>query len=296
MNSIALPSLCILGSGLAAFLASSLPNAQGPPVAASGVDGDRAELMRFVASVESRLDILEARPTLAPIAASNRTSAGATELPTDEITALVRSLVEDGSLVQDKDAPVGWPGGALSASDAIRAILEAGVNSPEASELWAEAAANGQLHGLLAEMERQMEDVPESADKHFDRARAYYAAAGSFPSNNDGNWWVDSNMAFDKALEYDPEHWDARYQKARNMAFWPVAYGGQAEAVRHFETLADQQEHRPSETRHAKTYVWLGNLYDQQGKTDAARAAWERGLARFPGNSQLLGRLATLNQ
>ena len=179
-------------------------------------------------------------------------------------------------------------------SSTIAAVFEAGVDTAQARELWAEAAARGQLHELLAAMEERLQDVPETASKHFDRGRAYYAAARAFPQNVDGNWWVDSDRAFSLALELDPHHWEARYAKAHNMSFWPTVYGGQAEAVRHFEILAEQQTQMSSEPRHALTYLWLGNLYDQQGRSDLARKTWKRGLDLFPGNDSLQRKLNSL--
>ncbi len=216
----------------------------------------------------------------------------------ETLAALVRDLVKEEALVAPVREASSWPGGHTTVNDAIRAILEGGVVGQDMDALWEEAAANGQLHELLAAMEEELSSTPDSADKEFDRARAYYAAAQAMPSNTNGNWWVDSNDAYSAALEHDPQHWDARYQKAKNMAFWPVAYGGQAEAVRHFEILADQQESGSatggSKDSFPTTYVWLGNLYAQQGKTDAARAAWQRGLNEFPGHGWLLERLGTL--
>lgn len=212
-------------------------------------------------------------------------------LSADDVASLIRSLVEEDSLVQGEPTEKPWPGGAADARAAIDAILELGVDTAEARALWEEAAANGQLHELLAEMEARMELEPVTADQQYDRARAFYAAAQVHPSNADGNWWVDSNSAYNQVLEIDPQHWDARFQKARNMAFWPVAYGGQAEAVRHFETLVKQQRGSSDRADYADTYRWLGNLYDQQGRADDARRTWEQGLALFPNNASLRNKL-----
>ncbi|MEM6928274.1 MAG: tetratricopeptide repeat protein, partial [Myxococcota bacterium] len=59
-----------------------------------------------------------------------------------------------------------------------------------------------------------------------------------------------------------------------------------------FETLVDQQGASTDRPEFAKTYWWLGNLYDQQGRSDDARVAWEKGLALFPGDPTLIGKLA----
>ena len=106
---------------------------------------------------------------------------------------------------------------------------------------------------------------------------------------------MDSDQAFARALELDSEHWESRSQMARNKSFWPAAYGGQAEAIRQFETLIRQQERGAPEPRFASTYLWLGNLYDQQGRTELAQQVWSRGLGLFPDDSSLADKLDSLN-
>jgi tetratricopeptide (TPR) repeat protein len=68
-------------------------------------------------------------------------------------------------------------------------------------------------------------------------------------------------------------------------------FGKQAEAIQNFETLVAQQENGPLKPEYAQTYLWLGNLYMQQGKGDQAKAAYEKGLAKFPGDEELLKQL-----
>jgi tetratricopeptide (TPR) repeat protein len=68
-------------------------------------------------------------------------------------------------------------------------------------------------------------------------------------------------------------------------------FGKQAEAINNFETLVAQQESLPSKPEFAQTYLWLGNLYLQQGKNDQAKEAYAKGLAKFPGDEDLLKQL-----
>ena len=51
-----------------------------------------------------------------------------------------------------------------------------------------------------------------------------------------------ADQAFDAALAVDEKHWDARFTKATALSFWPPIFGKQAESVRQFEILIDQQE------------------------------------------------------
>ncbi|MEZ6015251.1 MAG: tetratricopeptide repeat protein [Planctomycetota bacterium] len=300
-------SACALSSALstaAALLLSGahfgLPGAQTPAPPRAALPGPSGSHDSELARLRADVDALQAESRASDVVAwtgeraplESETGPGATNADMQALEALVRALVEPSALIQDK--PVTWPAGARDAAAAVEAILSAGIDSDEAAEMWAEAAKNGQVHALLEQLEARMEELPETADKHLARARAYYAAARAVPDNADGNWWVDSNTAYSKVLELDPAHWDARYQKARNMSFWPPAYGGQAEAARHFEILIQQQAGQAPRAEFARPYQWLGNLYDQQGRTDDARRVWEQGLARFPGDPGLTAKLASL--
>lgn len=293
MNHYGLIAICLVGSFLSAGLAGALQT-EAPPTEKPAACDAHVEL----AALRSELDSLSreiSKPSLAiPSSASASRVSEAVASQGESVADVVRRLVNEEALRAAPQELQAWPGGATNAQEAILAILDAGLDSGTASELWSEAAEQGRLHELLAAMEEHMESVPESAQKHVDRARSYYAAARAHPSNADGNWWVDSNNAYSKALESDPGHWEARYQKARNMSFWPVAYGGQAEAIRHFEILREQQGSDGSNPRHAQTYLWLGNLYDQQGKQDQAQAVWSEGLGLFPSNSSLSQKLDSL--
>ena len=67
--------------------------------------------------------------------------------------------------------------------------------------------------------------------------------------------------------------------------------GKKKEAISHFERLVAQQDTMPVQGHEANTYVFLGNLLEQRGETDKARATWERGLRRHPDDAQLRQKL-----
>ena len=92
-------------------------------------------------------------------------------------------------------------------------------------------------------------------------------------------------------LEQEPEHWEARYSRAIGQTFWPAFMGKQAEAIKNFETLIEQQERRTAQPGYASTYLLLGNVYSQQGKTEKAKEVWKRGLKQFPNNGDLKSKL-----
>ena len=79
----------------------------------------------------------------------------------------------------------------------------------------------------------------------------------------------------------------ARFTKAMSLSFWPPVFGKQGEAIQHFEILANQQEEGPPSGHFAQTYLLLGNMYAEQGKSEKALEAWERGLGYFPSNESL---------
>lgn len=282
----------------AAVLTASPNPAPDVSATAPGPD-DSAALRQLMQRVDALQGDLEARPLLGGQATgtvSARRALDATgDLPA-AIEAAVRDLVAPEALQSPQPPAPTWPGDAATAAEAAAQIAAVGPTSEAGAALLAEAAANGQLHELLTAMEERWAGLPDGVDKELDRGQSYYAAARAFPNNVDGNWWVDSDNAYAAALEHDPMNWDARYEKARNQSFWPTAYGGQAEAIRHFEVLAEQQEVRAPEGRFAQTYVWLGNLYDQQGRAADARAAWERGLALYPSHDGLRRKLASLGR
>ncbi|MEL6903872.1 MAG: tetratricopeptide repeat protein [Planctomycetota bacterium] len=289
LNLVAAAAVGALSSAIVAVSLRPEPAAPAPVRAADG-----AALRELQAEVEA----LAENVRLAAPAVSDRAPAeAASGAASAELRALVAELVrpealaDSGELQEVEDAADTVD---VAAVDRINAILESGIDGAEAFELWREAHAAGQLHAVLAALEERHAAEPPSAQNCFDRARAYYAAAGVHPNNNDGNWWVDSNDAYSDALELDPEHWDARFQKAKNMSFWPTAYGGQAEAIRHFEVLVEQQSKRAARPEFAETYWRLGNLYDQQGRPDRARRAWESGLALFPEDGRIRGKLSSL--
>src|SRR5690606_34168536 len=102
---------------------------------------------------------------------------------------------------------------------------------------------------------------------------------------------MSADAAYTAALELDPTHWRARFAKAVGYTFWPHFLGKKTEAIRHFEILIEQQEAGAPQEGYQETYLFLGNLYDQRGEGEKARAVWERGLRLHPGSAGLKERL-----
>ena len=75
------------------------------------------------------------------------------------------------------------------------------------------------------------------------------------------------------------------------MTYWPAWAGGQAEAIKNFKLLIEQQELRNPKPVYAATYLLLGNVYAQQGKSTKAEEIWKHGHKLFPDDPSLAAKL-----
>lgn len=99
---------------------------------------------------------------------------------------------------------------------------------------------------------------------------------------------MEIDQSFNNALKLDPASWEAQYEKANSMSYWPAAAGDKSpEIIQRLSSLIDQQDTMPQQPEFAKTYVLLGNQYQKQGQTDEALATWALGLAKFPNDTTL---------
>ena len=101
--------------------------------------------------------------------------------------------------------------------------------------------------------------------------------------------WAKASESYDKAIELDPGHWQARFGKAFGISMAPEFLGVRPVAIKQFEELLAIQEQGAPEPHHAQTYFRLGTLYKDAGNTAKAREIWDRGLRLFPDNSVLKG-------
>ena len=166
--------------------------------------------------------------------------------------------------------------------------LNEDLSEEQTEALWKAASEAGQFDALLALFEEHAKANPQSADAQLDLGMAYLQKlfkAGNGPEQ--GTWAIKADQSFDAALAVDDHHWDARFAKAMSLSFWPPVFGKQTEAIKHFETLIEQQANIPSAPNHAQTWLLLGNMYQQLGKADQALETWQKGLALFPQNAEL---------
>lgn len=159
-------------------------------------------------------------------------------------------------------------------------------NNPE---LYKRLFAAGRMDELVALFEQRAKANPNDPQAQMDLGNVYLAHL-----QLDQTKWalsMKADQAFDRVLDIDENHWEARFTKALSYTFWPDFLGKKKEALAHFERLVAQQDTMPPQAHHAQTYLFLGNILDQRGDTARAREIWERGLRRHPGNQDLRQRL-----
>ena len=100
----------------------------------------------------------------------------------------------------------------------------------------------------------------------------------------------------DMLIDADATWWPAVYARAMNHLHWPKALMHSSAAARDFrscialQTKGDQPPNARS--YYVRVYVGLGDALAKNGNFDAARTAWQEGAEIFPGNSELIERLA----
>lgn len=271
--------------------------AASPEPAPSAPSEELSRLAALVAGLDSRqASLSKSVDELRSLVDSG--SRGDARVPVGEIEAAVtRALAARASANADEESgdaalAVGLPE-AESARGFFDKLLAEGLSDADAEALWKEAVEAGRLDELLALFEQRAQADPGSADKQLDLGRAYLQkvfTAGNGPEA--GTWATKADKSFDAALAADDHHWEARFSKAVSLSFWPPVFGKQTEAIKHFELLIDQQRSLASQPSHAQTWLLLGNMYQQLGKSDQALATWQQGLALFPDDRQLAQQIA----
>jgi len=254
-----------------------------PAAAIAGLKDQIAALRKECAELRQQL---ESRP----LGESKRELAGPGEA---QIEAAVRSWLEQHGTALLAEASAQKPAVQIDKGQAFRTLADLGVPYEERLKVWRDVRKAGKLDDLITMLREHAEKSPNDANAH---AALGHALVQKINSPNVGGLeravlgrQIDD--AFGKALEIDPEHWEARYSRAIGQTFWPAFMGKQAEAIQNFETLIQQQERRSPKPEYACTYVLLGNVYAQQGKMEKAREVWQRGLNQFPSDEDLKGKV-----
>lgn len=277
----------LLAGVVAAGVAFALRPAEPAPDQGGAAELQRAvgELQQAQQQLAARLDALAAAPAAA--AARSEPERTGPAAPTDQQVA---AAVEAYLRQRGSGAAAEAADGAAAAYDvdAEFAALK-GTDFFGNAAAWKRAHAAGKLDEIVARFEAQAKANPGSPDAQMQLAKAYLAYTSIDPSKYEFSLKADG--AFDKVLDLDDRHWEARFSKAVSYTFWPEFLGKRKPAIQHFETLVAQQEAMPASPEQAQTYLYLGNLLE---RTDPAKAkdVWAKGARRHPENQELAKKLA----
>lgn len=242
----------------------------------------QAELTRELAKLRSDAEMVTPQSARLPVG----------EIEDIVARALDRRLAPDVAPV----AATSEPAAAVAKLDkhsAFDKLMSGELSQMEREAFWQEIREAGTLDEVIALFEDRAERLADDPEAQVDLGEAYLQKifeVGNGPLA--GVWATKADGAFDAALELNDRHWNARFSKAAALSFWPPVFGKQAEAIHHFEILAENQEQLAPEAGHAQTYLLLGNLYQQNGRPEDALAAFRKGLERFPDDAGLIQQIA----
>ena len=163
-----------------------------------------------------------------------------------------------------------------------------GTSFFEDQDIWKRAFEAGKMDEVIEQIKALADANPNDPQAQMNLANAYMAYLQMDNTKWDMSTKADSQ--FDKVLALDDTHWEARFTKAVSYTFWPAFLGKGKEAIRHFETLVEQQESRPAQPHEAQTYLYLGNMLAEKDPA-RARAMWEKGINRHPNSAELRAKL-----
>ncbi len=284
---------CATAYGVVAV--STDPAAPPLPPAGAGAVGD-ADISSGTTLTAMAEEIEQLRARLAELEQrAPRTAVGAAVSDQQVATAVDAWMERHGPLAATNATP---PTAEVEADyeRLWKALSVDGDDWKKREELWAEARKAGLMDRLVEAFEARAEQYPSDPDAHSQLGSAYLQQVQSASDvGEQGRLAMSADASFTKALELDPNHWRARFSKAVSLSFWPPVMGRGSEAITHFETLIEQQNASGvAADHHAMPYVFLGNMLEQQGKSDRAREIWQNGYALYPGNDDLRKRIEAL--
>ncbi len=184
-----------------------------------------------------------------------------------------------------------------AASTAFRRAMDTLV-SPQASfqqrqAAWKQLRDAGELDQALATLKQVAVKHPTSAEYPMALGEAYIYKLQTIRDFHEVSILaLQADQSFNTALGLDPANWEAQFFKAAALSRWPPEMNKGPEVMQQLSNLIDQQDAMPPQPQFAQTYVLLGDQYKKTGQPDYASRTWRLGLAKFPGDSTLQGRIA----
>lgn len=237
-------------------------------------------IRREQAQLREAVEKLRASERLAPTTqpGANR-AAMAPGVTAGEVEAIVSRAMEE---LARRDESAQQDPGAVAA--AFQRLLDPNLTAADRAAIWEEVAKAGMLDAVVTEFERRALASPQDSGAHTDLGAAYHQKmrfSGGGPEA--GKWGRMGSEAYAKALELDETNWAARFAQAQHFYYADM----QGDALTHLNVLREQQKSRRAEERHAEAFIFLGNLYLEQGNRSEAKKVWEEGMVLFPNHSQL---------
>jgi tetratricopeptide (TPR) repeat protein len=96
---------------------------------------------------------------------------------------------------------------------------------------------------------------------------------------------------FGKSLDVE-ESWLGLYTRGNSYLYWPKVFGRTPLGVADLEKAVVRGDAEGNRPYHVRAWVALGDGYWKLDQLDKARATWQEGLRRFPGDERLAARLA----
>ncbi len=181
----------------------------------------------------------------------------------------------------------------LSGEEFLR--LFDGSSFSERQLLWQAAREAGKEAELLEGLKSRAEANPEDANIAYDLAGGYMQMRYTESDIVKAMEWSElADATYDRTLELNPDHWDARMGKAAGLALWPAMRGKTGEAISHLEKLTRMQAPVGREGSKATAYLYLGNLRLRSGDRAGALAALREGSGLFPSDDRLRAQLSLL--
>jgi hypothetical protein len=158
---------------------------------------------------------------------------------------------------------------------------------------WKRLRDAGELDQALATLKQGATNNPASAEYPTALGEAYVYKLQTIRDFHEVSILaLQADQSFDAALGLDPANWEAQFFKAAALSRWPPEMNKGPEVIRQLSNLIDQQETMPPQPQFAQTYVLLGDQYKKTSQPDYAAQTWRLGLAKFPSDSTLQGRIA----
>ena len=175
---------------------------------------------------------------------------------------------------------------------AIDILVSPQTSFQQRQAAWKQLRDAGELDQALATLKQGAANNPASAEYPTALGEAYVYKLQTIRDYHEvGILALQADQSFNTALSLDPANWEARFFKAASLSHWPPEMSKGPEVIQQLSSLIDRQEAMSPQPQFARTYVLLGDQYQKAGQPDYAAQTWRLGLAKFPGDSTLQGKI-----